>query len=532
MCKNLTETSNLPLLDPAQSLRAQSPRAQLFRAQSLRAPSFRAFREKVGKQEPQPVSARTISPIGKCVLVGCIVVLAASVPSVAQQALPDAPALQPMSALVQEPASNAPQSPQQPNTHAIHAGAAGSGPTLTVNQAEQMAIRNNPNVSVARLLALAQAQVTREARAIEMPLASGNLTAVDSHTNSRITAGAINNPSIYDRAAGGVTVTQLITDFGRIHNLVKSAQSTARAQLEDQRATELDIRLAVDQAFYQALTTQDVLQVAQQTVAQRQATSDQVGALTKSKVKSELDLSFANVQLSSANLLLLDARNNEQVAMAALNNVLGSDRDRQYILVDETGGNASPAPTDAEPLVQTAFTSRPDLAALSDRYVSAQQYATAERDQWFPVISALGTVGGTPVRADQILSPWYGAAGVNMTIPLFNGFLYNAEAKEARFRAGAAQEQVRNLRDLIARDVRTAVLNAQTAFQRIGVTQGMLDQANLALDLAQARYKIGLSSIVELTQAQLAQTQAEIENANARYAYQTALAEVRYETGQ
>ena len=76
------------------------------------------------------------------------------------------------------------------------------------------------------------------------------------------------------------------------------------------------------------------------------------------------------------------------------------------------------------------------------------------------------------------------------------------------------------------------MLNAQTAFQRIGVTQQLLDQSNLALDLAKARYKLGLSSIVELTQSQLAQTQAEIDNTTARYGYQTALAEVRYELGQ
>ena len=106
-------------------------------------------------------------------------------------------------------------------------------------------------------------------------------------------------------------MSQLITDFGRTHNLVLSAQSTAKAQLESERATELDITLAVDQAFYQALTAQAVLKVAQQTVAQRQATADQVGALTKAKIKSDLDLSFADVQLSQAKLLLLDAQNND-----------------------------------------------------------------------------------------------------------------------------------------------------------------------------------------------------------------------------
>ena len=112
------------------------------------------------------------------------------------------------------------------------------------------------------------------------------------------------------------------------------------------------------------------------------------------------------------------------------------------------------------------------------------------------------------------------------------GFSINARAQEAKLRANAASEQVRNLRDEIARDLRTAVLNAQNAFQRIGVTQEMLNESNMALDLSQARYKIGLSGIVELTQAQLAQTQAQIAYTNARYAYQTALAVVRFQTGQ
>jgi outer membrane protein len=395
-----------------------------------------------------------------------------------------------------------------------------------------MAIEHNPNISVARLLALAQAQVTREVRSTQLPTAQGALTAVDAHENSRITAGLLNNPTVYDRAAGGLTVSQLITNFGRTHNLVLSAQSNAKAQLENERATELDIKLAVDQAFYQVLTSQAVLKVAEETVNQRQATVDQVGALTKSKLRSDLDLSFANVQLSQAKLLLLDAQNNAAAAMASLNTVLGSERDEQYTLVDETTASPEPAPQNADALLQTAFAARPDLAALNYNYAAARQFSTAERDLWMPTVSALAAVGGTPVRADQIQSSWYGAAGADISIPVFNGFLFNARAQEAKLRTNAAGEQVRILRDVIARDLRTAVLNAQNAFQRIGVTQEMLNESNMALDLSEARYKIGLSGIVELTQAQLAQTQAEIAYANARYAYQTALAVVRFQTGQ
>ena len=407
-----------------------------------------------------------------------------------------------------------------------------SGPKLTLADAERMAIEHNPNISVARLIALAQAQVTREVRSAELPTAQGALTAVGAHENSRITAGMLNNPSIYDRAAGGLTVSQLITDFGRTHNLVRSAQSYGKAQLESERATELDITLTVDQAFYQVLTSQAVLKVAEETVNQRQATVDQVGALAKAKLRSDLDLSFANVQLSQAKLLLLDAGNDTADAMASLNTMLGSEQDEQYTLVDESAANPESPPQDAEALLQTAFTARPDLAALNDNFTAARQFSTAERDLWMPTVSALAAAGATPVRADQIQSSWYGAAGANISIPVFNGFLYNARAQEAKLRANAAGEQVRNLRDEIARDLRTAVLNAQNAFQRIGVTQEMLNESNMALDLSQARYKIGLSGIVELTQAQLAQTQAEIAYANARYAYQTALAVVRFQTGQ
>ena len=405
-------------------------------------------------------------------------------------------------------------------------------PRLTLAQAEQLALQNNPRISVARLLALAQAQATREVRSAEMPTATASLTAVDAHDGSRITAGLLNNPSVYDRAAGGLSVTQLITDFGRTHNLVLSAQSTARAQLEDERATEQEIRLTVDQAFYQALTAQAVLKVAQQTVTQRQATVDQVSALTAQKLRSDLDLSFANVQLAQAKLLLVDAQNGSESAMASLNAVLGSEQNQQYALIDETSTAPAPAPEDPEAMVKTAFTARPDLLSLNDSSIAAQKYSNAERDLWMPTVSAIATAGDAPVRSDQIMSSWYGAVGANINIPVFNGFLFNARAREAKLRANAAEQQVHTLRNDIARDVRTAVLNAQAAFQRIGVSKEMLNQANLALDLAQARYNIGLSGIVELSQGQLAQTQAEIAYANARYAYQTALAEVRFQTGQ
>jgi outer membrane protein len=138
-------------------------------------------------------------------------------------------------------------------------------------------------------------------------------------------------------------------------------------------------------------------------------------------------------------------------------------------------------------------------------------------------------VGDTPVR-DPILSNWYGAVGVNVGIPIFNGFLFSARSREASLRTQAAQERLLDIRNRISRDVRTSWLNANAAYQRSFVTQQLLDQASLALDLAQTRYSLGLSSIVELSQAQLQQTQAQIANAQAGYDYRLALAILRYQT--
>jgi outer membrane protein len=118
-----------------------------------------------------------------------------------------------------------------------------------------------------------------------------------------------------------------------------------------------------------------------------------------------------------------------------------------------------------------------------------------------------------------------------MSIPVFNGFLYSAQAKEAAIRAQAVSEQSRDLRNRIVRDLRTAWLAANTAYQRVAVTDELLKEANLALQLAQTRYQLGLSSIVELSQAQFQQTDAAIGNADARYQYRVALAMLNYQTG-
>jgi outer membrane protein len=438
------------------------------------------------------------------------------------QNLPSAPVPQVTPVQTQPvPSSGTPQAVDQPAT-------VGNETSLSLKQAEALALKNNPQISVARLTALASQQVTREVRSSLWPTATANLTGVDADPGSRITAGALNNPVIYQRAAAGLTVSQLITDFGRTTNLAASANYAAKAENQNALATKEQVLLAVDQAFYGALQAHAVLTVAQQTVDARQTVSDQIGALFTNKLRSQLDFSFANVNLAQSKLLLLDARNNENAAQAILSAVLGYPTLHNFQLVDDTTPLTEP-PSNVDDLISQAFSMRPEILALNFQYQSAQKFHSAERDLFFPTVEAVGVVGDTPVR-NPLLSDWYGAVGVNVGIPLFNGFLYAARSREALLKEQAADARVLDLQNRISRDVRTSWLGANAAYQRLSVTQQLLDQANLALDLAQTRYKLGLSSIVELSQAQLQQTQAQISSAQAGYDYRLSLAVLRYQT--
>jgi outer membrane protein len=407
--------------------------------------------------------------------------------------------------------------------------------SLTLKQAEALAMKNNPQISVARLIALASQQVTREVRSNLWPTATGDITGVDAQSGSRLTAGALNNPIVYERAAAGVVVTQLITDFGRTTNLVSSANYAAKAENQNAMATRQQVLLAVDKAFYNALQAQAVLTVAQQTVNERQTVANQAEALFKSKLKSELDFSFASVNLAQAQLLLLDARNNQDAAFATLSMVLGFSNLQSLQLAEDTS-SLTPPPGNVDDLISLAFSDRPEILSLQFQYQSARKFQTAERDLLFPSIRAIGAVGDTPVGNAAVapnpgaLSNTYGAVGGNVEIPIFNGFLYTARAHEANLRAQATEERLRDMRNLISRDVRSSWLSANTAYQRLAVTQQLLEQANLALSLAQSRYNLGLGSIVELSQAQLQQTQAQISNAQAGYDYRLSLAVLTYET--
>jgi outer membrane protein len=420
------------------------------------------------------------------------------------------------------------QTPPAPPAQAATPTNSSAPARLSLEDARKLALQNHPHIRAAQSAADAARDVTTQVRSAYYPNVYGSLTGVEADSGSRIGAGGLNNSAVFDRFATGVAAEQLVTDFGRTKNLVASAGLQAQAANEIVNLSRAEILLNVDRAYYGALRAQAILTVAQQTVKQRETVSEQITTLAQNKLKSGLDVSFANVNLSQARMLLVNAQNDVKAASAILAETLGISRQQQFELTEPAQASGTlPVIEDA---MAAANRDRPELAAQRLQLQSAQHFSTAERDLMLPSISMAGVAGEIPFRQTPLPQD-YAAIGFNLHIPIFNGKLFSARHAEAEAHAREAEAVLSEEQGQVIRDVQLAWLSANTAFQNVALTAELLLQANKALDLAQARYDVGFGNIVELNQAQLNQVQAALAQAGAKYDYATRLAELEYQEG-
>ncbi len=400
---------------------------------------------------------------------------------------------------------------------------------LTLRQVEDLALKNHPQVMAAQDLSLAAGEQVREVRSAYFPTLNADLTGSQANTAARIGAGALVASRLFDRAGQGITLSQLITDAGRTHNLVASSKLQQQAAQQDYQATRYDVLLAVNQAYFNTLQAQAVVRVAQETVATRKQLFDQISALAENKLRSQLDVNFADVNLSDAKLLLLRAEDNLQQAFAELARAIGTDQSAMFELTEEPLPPSPPLQPD--PMIAEAYKNRPELASLRLAGEAAHRFAEAEKDLSRPAVTLVGVAGFLPVINTNGIPAEYEGVAVNVDIPILNGHLFAARREAARYRASAADQRLKDQQLRVARDVRSAWASTTTARQRLDVAAQFVQQAKMALDLAQGRYDLGLSSIVELTQAQLNLTRAEIETLSAKYDYQTEYSALRFSIG-
>ena len=417
-----------------------------------------------------------------------------------------------------------------PVVEALAAGTTNPAPVLTLADAQKLALRNHPQIASANYLALAAQEAYKQTRAGFFPQANAYADAVAANDQgTRILAGGLNNPAVFDRAAGGVEVSQLITDFGQTANLTASSRLQAQAENQNANATREQVLLQANVNYFAVLAAQAVLHVAQQTVDTRQLLLDQVTLLSSNKLRSELDVSFARVALEQGQLLLEKAQNDAADAMTSLSTALGYREPRQFQLVESSQTNFSNS-DDISKLVETALAQRPELLSLRNDHDAAQRFARAERDARLPSVSAIGVAGGAPAHNSHLQDD-YAAGGVQLSLPLFAGGYFTARQHAAELRAQADAETLRSAEDNIVRDVHLAWLNVNNALVELDTSEQLARNASEAYDLAEARYKVGSSSIVELSQAQLSLISAQIADTNARYNVLIQQANLDYQTG-
>ncbi len=421
---------------------------------------------------------------------------------------------------------------------------------LDLPTAESIALRHAPAIAREYFRTEAAKEVVKEVRAGLFPQAVGSVAAVgtgDDISNifggSPITnvnpasrpvstrlgaVGGLNDPTVLSRESDGVNFSQLITDFGRTANLVAASHFSALSQGQEIDLIRAQVLLIVDQAYFRALEAGALARVAKDTVNARQAIADQISALAQAQLRSELDASFAEVNLEQANLLLLDAQTRLETAFADLSAALGYEQPHKFILADATVPDLRDQTLSG--LLGQTFETRPDLIALRDQVIAASKAATAEQRARLPRVNLLGSVGRTPLGDPQVRET-YAAAGFDVELPLMTGGRLSARAREMEFRTDVARKALEDLKDQVTREVNIGWLAVGQAKRKIPVTESLLKAASQALDLANSRYQAGVASFVELSQAELVKTQAAIDEATARYEYEISKAALQFDTG-
>ncbi len=400
---------------------------------------------------------------------------------------------------------------------------------MTLVQAEATALANQPRMLAAQLRARASAERIREARSALMPIVNFNATGAQvADTGTSTAAGNITTSSISDRLAYGGNLSQLVMDFGRTSALIGSAKATAQAQGEIATLTRAQVRLNVREAFFQVLGAEAVLQASQAARDNRALVARQLTALAKSELRSSLDVHFANVLVSEADLAVVHARSAVAQQRARLGTAMGMDQPVTAMLADET--NPGPLPPSPDELIQQGYSFRADLGAAQSQQQAAQHFAAAEKRLSYPTLNILAAAGQIPYR-DRTLQDSYAGIGFNLNVPVLNGGLFAARRAEATQEAEARSRDVQAVRLEVSEQVRDAWFRADEAQKSLDVTARLVAQSKEALHLAQDRYDAGLGSIVELNEAQLNETSAEISAADSNYTYLSRRAELDFAAG-
>jgi outer membrane protein len=335
---------------------------------------------------------------------------------------------------------------------------------------------------------------------------------------------------------GGLLLNQLITDFGyTAHRILANLEKESASEQELSTVKALVI-LNVQKSYFNCLLQQSLITVATETLKRRRAVRDQVAALQKNQLKSKVDLDLVQVEVSNAELALIRAQNDLRQQFAALNNAMGVEGPESYTL--EALSVATVPPPSLESLVENGLRDRPELLGSHHRLKASEELLKAVKALNFGSISAVGSIGVTKywdahdsgIHNNEIAPLW--GLGATARLPIFTGFRIQNQIKGAQHLQGEAEHELEQTANEVLLQIVRAYLALTSNAEQVALEQERVNFANEALNLAQERYRLGLSPILEVIRATALLFEAQSRLAEASFIYKSSQAVTAYAAGQ
>lgn len=401
------------------------------------------------------------------------------------------------------------------------------GETLTLDRAIEIALKFHPRIIAAQKAVEAVRHRVGQARAGYYPHIdiSGSYTKYDPAPGTVSIPPATARPP-YDRYAATATLSQTIFDFGKTGSTVLIERHNLNAAASDLRSVTNNVIFNVKQAYFGVSQSARNRKVAEQTVKMLELKLEQAEEFYKAGVRSRFDVTKARVDLSNARLSLIQAENACKMAILNLNIAMGVPDAATYEVEDIL--SYQKYEITFEEALQRAYSNRPDLIALEARKEAASASLSLAKSSYFPSISANAAYNWAGEEF-PLETGW--SATAMITFPLFSGFLTMHQAGEARANIKALDANIEAQRHAIHLEVKRAYLNLLEAEERIKASELVVEQARENLEIADGRYKAGVGNPIEVSDAEVAYSAAQMDYIQALYDYRIAQAGIELAMG-
>lgn len=313
--------------------------------------------------------------------------------------------------------------------------------------------------------------------------------------------------------------SQVLTDFGRTGAAVARGDALFSSSKETGRGVREDVAFNAKVAYYNVLRAQRILSVNQETVRQRESLMRQARAFYDAGIRARIDVARAEANLYQANAEQTGAENDLRVARITLLNRMGIDGPRIFELKDTL--YIEPFPGTMEEWQKEAEAGRPELLALRERERAAEMALRAARAGHNPILSANGDYGYAaeepPLRSTYSLT-------VQLSVPVFTGFLTRQQVAEAQALRDSARHAVTDFRRLVRLQVEEAALSVRAAQERSDARRKEKEASEENLRLATGRYQVGAGDIIEMIDAQVQMARSDTDMIDALYDYTISIA--------